>query len=154
MSYRAGNYPYTGGTGLTGPTGTYVNNVQTRVFEIGPINTTTTTKLLLMSNICYTDGGHDIQATIGRSNVPNATNNQSTNIVSGASPLVLPSSGPVSYVIAAGGKSAGNPKENLCGFAMDVPGTGTHYYAIWMSSNTTHAHNYTDMSVVLTALEV
>jgi hypothetical protein len=40
----------------------------------------------------------------------------------------------------------------LNGFALDIPGAGTFYYTIWMSSSA--SYNYSDMTAVLTVLQV
>jgi hypothetical protein len=43
-------------------------------------------------------------------------------------------------------------ESNTNGFAIDVPGAGTFYYTIWMSSDA--SHNYSEMTVVLTVLKI
>ena len=148
MSYLAGNYPYASTS--TSPTliTTNIGTSQTRIYEIGPITTLSTTKLLIMANVCLISNNKHVQITVGRATTTGASNTNSTNIVSGSSPITLPASS--NYMAAV--INANQVEINLNGFALDVPGAGTFYYTLWASSDT--AHDYTEMTAVLTTLEL
>jgi hypothetical protein len=88
--------------------------------------------------------------TVGRATTSGATAANSTNIVSGTSPVTLPTTSPSYYMAAI--SHGNNLKANVNGFAIDAPGAGTFYYTIWMSSSV--SHNYSDMTAVLTALQI
>ena len=92
--------------------------------------------------------------TVGRATTTAATGTNSTNIVSGTSPLVLPiTTGTMYYMAANSGSNGDNTSYiNLNGFALDAPGAGTYYYTIWMSSDVSQA--YTSMSAILSVLKV
>jgi hypothetical protein len=53
---------------------------------------------------------------------------------------------------AGGENDSDNRHYNMNGFAIDVPGSGTFYYTVWMSSST--SHNYSEMAVELIVLNV
>jgi hypothetical protein len=101
-----------------------------------------------MANVCLISNNKHVQITVGRATTTGASNTNSTNIVSGSSPVTLPVTS--NYMAAA--INANEVELNLNGFALNVPGTGTFYYTLWASSDT--SHNYTEMTAVLTALEV
>jgi hypothetical protein len=146
MSYVAGNNPYASDTSLITTT---IGTNQTRIYQIGPITTLSTTKLLIMANVCLISNNKHVQITVGRATTTAASNTNSTNIVSGSSPVTLPVTS--NYMAAA--INANETELNLNGFALDVPGAAAEiFYTIWASSDT--SHNYTEMTAVLTALEV
>ena len=102
-----------------------------------------------MANVCLISNNKHVQITVGRATTTAASNTDSTNIVSGSSPVTLPVTS--NYMAAA--INANETELNLNGFALDVPGAAAEiYYIIWASSDT--SHNYTEMTAVLTALEV
>jgi len=147
MSYLAGNNQYAPSGSLITTT---IGTAQTRIYQIGPITALSTTKLLIMANASLISTNRRIQMTVGRATTSGATNTNSTNITSGSSPVTLPATTP-SYFMAATSVANGLAV-NLNGFALDIPGAGTFYYTIWMSSST--STNYSDMTAVLTALQV
>jgi len=114
------------------------------------MTSTATAKFFVTANTVMRSGNHDLQMTVGRATTTGATAANSTNITSGATPVTLPQT-THSYCFAeARGHNA--QKMNVTGFALDAPGAGTFYYTIWMSSST--SHNYTDMAVALSVLNV
>jgi hypothetical protein len=146
LSYVAGNEPYTN-TLVT----TTVGTSATRIYEIGPITSLSTTKFMLMANVSLFSANYDVQVTIGRSTTSGPTGGNSTNIVSNVSPLVLPQS-TTSYYVAGLPALGSSASQNGSGFALDSPGAGTFYYTIWMSSSS--SNNYSAMTTVLTALKI
>ena len=88
--------------------------------------------------------------TVGRATTSGATAANSTNIVTGTTPVTLPPTTTAYYMAAT--SEASSHESNVNGFAIDVPGAGTFYYTIWMSSDT--SHNYSEMTVVLTVLKI
>ena len=155
LSYVAGNEPYA--TGTSGAAGqflltTTIAATATAVYEIGPITTSATTKLLLMANVCLVYTDFPLVLTVGRATSSGASIANSTNIVSDASMWTNPPTSP-SYYIAAVSSTQVNPKStNLSGFCTDTPGTGTFYYTIWMTSST--SQTYAGMTAFLTALRI
>jgi hypothetical protein len=145
VSYAAGNNPYSVSL-IT----TTVGTSQTRVYEIGPMTSTASSKFFISANTVMTSGNHDVQMTVGRATTTGATAADSTNITSGTTPVTLPQTTNSYYF--AGARGHNNQKMNVTGFALDAPGAGTFYYTIWMSSNT--SHEYTDMAVALCVLNV
>jgi len=95
---------------------------------------------------------YGVELTVGRAASSGATAANSTNIVSGATPLSLPATTPSYYIAALPAQGDADKSLNLTGFAIDAPGAGTFYYTIWMSSST--SHNYSEMTAVLTALTI
>jgi len=83
-SYVAGNGPYVASVGLLTTT---VGTTQTRLYEVGPVSATASTKFLVMMNVSFTAGNHRVEATVGRATASGATAANSTNIVSDATPL-------------------------------------------------------------------
>jgi len=149
ISYQLGNSPYvTDGSLLTSTIGT----TQTRIYEVGPITTLSTTKLLVMANASFIGAKFGVQLTVGRATTTGATAANSTNITSNVSPLVLPVTTPSYYMAALPKQGDSDDSLNLNGFAIDAPGAGTFYYTLWMQSET--SHNYSDITVVLTVLKI
>ena len=146
LSYAAGNNPYASITSIT------IGTTQTRVYEIGPITSLSTTKFMLMANACFIGNKQGVQMTVGRATTTGAVNTSSTNIVSGASSVVLPATSPSYYIAALAQQGDSDSSLNISGFAIDSPGAGTFYYTIWMQSS--GAHNYADLTVALTALKI
>jgi len=146
LSYAAGNSPYASITSIT------IATTQTRIYEIGPITSLSTTKFMIMVNACFIGAKHGVQMTVGRATATGATNTSSTNIVSGVSSVVLPATSPSYYIAALPQQGDSDDSLNLSGFAIDAPGAGTFYYTIWMQSST--AHNYSDLTVFLSALKM
>jgi hypothetical protein len=149
LSYAAGNSPYATGTSLT----TTIGTSQTRVYEVGPITATATTKFMVMATVSFNATDKDTELTVGRATTSGAAASASTNIVSGASPLVLPATSTSFYMAAWPGMGgANNNPVNINGFALDAPGSGTFYYTIWMSC--VASHNLSTMAANLTVLKV
>jgi hypothetical protein len=141
---------------INGSTGmnTTIGTSQTRVYEVGPITATSTSKYLIMANTSFVipSMGPTIQLTVGRATTSGASNVNSINIVSdGSSSLVLPVTSPCYYMASwpAMGDSGGDPV-HLHGFVTDTPGAGTFYYTIWMSSS--QSASLTSMAAILTVL--
>ena len=159
----------TGSTGSTGPTGpstsfvagtepyatslitTTVGTAQTRVYEIGPITSTATSKFMIMATVSYYGGNHNVQMTVGVATSSGAVAADSTNIVSNISPLVLPQT-TTSYFMGAAPGHGGSTAESMTGHAIHTPGSGTFYYTIWMSSSS--SHTYTGMTAMLSVLKI
>jgi len=147
MSFQLGNNPYaTGGNLIT----TTIETAETRIYEVGPITTTASTKLLIMANASFISNNSRVIMNVGRATTSGATAANSTNIVSGTTPVTLPTTTPSYYMAAT--SEANNHESNTNGFAIDAPGAGTFYYTIWMSSSS--SHNYSEMTAVLTALQI
>ena len=147
MSYILGNQPYAASNSLITTT---IGTDQTRIYQIGPITTSSLSKLLIMANISLIAANRRIEMTVGRATTSGASNNNSTNVVTNTTPLTLPSIRP-SYFMAAT-YMTNSIAINLNGFALDIPGDGVFYYTIWMSSSS--ANNYSDMTAVLTVLQI
>ena len=148
-SYVLGNSPYVAsGTLLT----TTIGTTQTRIYELGPITTLSTTKLLIMANVGISPNKHSFQLTVGRATGTGAIAANSTNIVSNVSPLVLPAASTAYYMAAWPAMNDCTDPINLNGFALDSPGAGTFYYTIWMQSSI--SANYSTMTAVLTVLKI
>jgi hypothetical protein len=107
---------------------------------------------MIMVNACFIGAKHGVQMTVGRATTTGAVNTSSTNIVSGASSVVLPATSPSYYIAALPPQGDADNSLNLSGFAIDAPGAGTFYYTIWMQSSS--AHNYSDLTVFLSALKI
>jgi hypothetical protein len=148
ISYALGNSVYAPSVSLLTTT---VGTAQTAIYQVGPITTTATTKLMVMATSSYTSNKHGVQLTVGRATTSGATAAASTNIVSNAA-LVLPAATTAYYMAAWPAMNDGSNPVNLNGFALDSPGAGTFYYTIWMSSSA--SHNYTTMAAALTVLKV
>jgi len=147
ISFQLGNNPYAAsGTLIT----TTIGTGETRIYQVGPITTTASTKLLIMANVCFIADNKQVDMTVGRATTSGATAANSTNIVSGTSPVNLPTTTPSYYMGAV--SHSNNIRSNVNGFAIDAPGAGTFYYTIWMSSS--GSHNYSEMTAVLTALQI
>ena len=147
LSFQLGNNPYAANVSLITTT---IQTTQTRIYQVGPITTVSSTKLLIMANACFTSDNRRVAMTVGRATTSGATAANSTNIVSGTTPVTLPAA-TTAYYMAATSIGANN-EANVNGFAIDAPGTGTFYYTIWMSSST--SHNYSQMTAVLTVLKI
>jgi hypothetical protein len=147
ISYQLGNNPYATGASLITTT---IGTAQTRIYEVGPITTTASTKLLIMANASFISNNRRVVMTVGRATTSGAIAANSTNIVTGTTPVTLPPTTTAYYMAAT--SEANNHESNVNGFAIDVPGAGTFYYTIWMSSDT--SHNYSEMTAVLTALQI
>jgi hypothetical protein len=146
MGYALGNQPY--GAPIT----TVIGTTQTRIYELGPLTVTTTTKFLIMANVSLVSGGHNVQLTVGRATTTGASAANSTNIVSNTSPVSLPiAAANTAFFMAALSHGAGE-SSNLSGSVIDAPGAGTFYYTIWMSSSS--SHTYGTMRAFLTVLKI
>jgi len=140
----AGSYPYTNtllSTSITNANG------GTAMYEVGPITTSASSKLLITASLSLiAAAANSIQITVGRYTATGATAAQSTNVPSNTTGISIPYSSSSVYFMATtatiSGKSA-----NLNGTAIDQPGAGTFYYRIWassvpaMSANTTITAN-------------
>jgi hypothetical protein len=146
ISFAAGNEPY-----ATGLITSEINTTETRVYQIDSVTSTATTKFLIMANVAFKSGGHNVQMTVGRATLSGAAAAVSTNIVSDISPVALPTSQNPTYYMGATHEGVSN-YTSISGHAIDTPGAGTFYYTIWMSSST--LHTYTGMTVALTALKI
>jgi hypothetical protein len=107
---------------------------------------------MVMANASFIGNKHGVQLTVGRASSSGAAASASTNIASNVSPLALPVSSPSYYLAALPAQGDADGSLNLNGFAIDAPGAGTFYYTVWMQSSV--AHNYADLAVVLTALKI
>jgi hypothetical protein len=106
-----------------------------------------------MANACYFGQKRGVQMTVGRASSSGASASASTNIVTGATPVTLPSAGTTAFYMAAFPIDAnGNDHLNLQGFAIDSPGAGTFYYTLWMCSST--SENYSNMTAAVTVLKI
>ena len=103
-----------------------------------------------MANSSFIGNKVLVQLTVGRATTSGALAANSTNITSNSSPLVLPAATTAYYMASLPQQNDADGYLNLNGFAIDAPGAGTFYYTVWMSSGA--SHNYTEMTVVLTAL--
>jgi hypothetical protein len=148
LSYVAGNSPYATTTALITNT---VGTSQTRIYQIGPITSTAGQKFMIMANISFFGNNKDMQMTVGRATTSGANAVNSTNIVSGTAPVVLPQS-TTAYYMAGTPSISNSTSQNLSGFALDTPGAGTFYYTIWMAS--TNTHTYPELTAVITALKI
>jgi hypothetical protein len=147
LSFQLGNNPYDlSGSLIT----TTIGTGQTRIYEVGPITTISSTKLLIMANACFSSNNRRVVMTVGRATTSGATAANSTNIVTGTTPVTLPPTTAAYYMAAT--SEPNTHESNTNGFAIDVPGAGTFYYTIWMSSDA--SHNYSEMTVVLTVLKI
>ena len=154
LSYALGNTVYAS-TGSSPPVIAVIGTSQTAIYEVGPISATSTTKFLVMANVSLYGGNHTIQMTVGRATTSGASAANSTNIVSNASPLTLPTgSSSTSYYMAAfPAEGGGGNFLSLNGHAIDVPGANAAlYYTIWMSSSS--SHTYGTMTVSLSVLKI
>jgi hypothetical protein len=147
LSFQLGNNPYAADGSLITTT---IGTTQTRIYQVGPITTASSTKLLIMANACFIADNKQVDMTVGRATTSGATAANSTNIVSGTTPVALPTTSPSYYMGAV--SHANNIHSNVNGFAIDAPGAGTFYYTIWMSSS--GSHNYSDMTAMLTVLKI
>lgn len=150
LSYSLGNSPYVSGGSLITTT---IGTTQTRVYEVGPVITSASTKFIITANSCFTAINHEVELTVGRATTSGATAANSTNITSNTAPLVLPAP-TTCYYMAAWPivPSANGHSVNLNGFAIDTPGAGTFYYTIWMSS--AQSNNYSTIAVSLAVLKI
>ena len=150
LSYSLGNSPYVSGGSLITTT---VGTSQTRIYEVGPVTTTASTKFMITATSCFTAINHEVELTVGRATTSGATSANSTNITSNVAPLVLPVT-TTSYYMAAWPvvPSANGHSVTINGFAIDTPGAGTFYYTIWMSSAL--SYNYSTMAVSLAVLKI
>jgi hypothetical protein len=119
----------------------------TAIYEVGPINTTVYSKLLITANLSLVAASENtIQLTVGRHTATGATANQSINVPSNTTIIRIPYTSGSAYFMAAK-KTTSGQSVNLCGTAVDSPGAGTFYYRIWassvpaMSANTTLTAN-------------
>lgn len=150
MSYALGNSPYVTTTSLITTT---IGTGQTAIYQVGPTTTTATSKLLIMANACYYGQKRGVQLTVGRASSSGAAASASTNIVTGATPVTLPSAGTTAfYMAAAQAEGDANDHMNIQGFAIDTPGAGTFYYTLWMCSST--SADYPNITAALTVLTI
>jgi hypothetical protein len=155
-NYVAGNEPYA--TGTSGAAGqflktTTVGTTATAIYELGPIVTVSTTKLILMANVCLINQAYSLVMTVGRATTSGASIGNSSNIVADAAMWTNPPTSPSYYMAAYAGTTQGDAKAiNLTGFCIDTPGPGTFYYTMWMTSST--SATYANMTVALTAMTI
>jgi hypothetical protein len=149
ISYIEGNQPYAPpGSLLT----TTVGATQTAIYQVGPVTSLATTKFLIIANTSFTTDRHGVELTVGRATSNNATAATSVNIVTNATPLVLPATTTAYYMAAYAAINQSMGPVNLNGTAIDAPGAGSFYYTIWMQSSP--SHNYTTMTAFLTVLKI
>jgi hypothetical protein len=155
-NYVAGNEPYA--TGTSGAEGqflltTTVGTTATAIYELGPIVTASTTKLMLMANVCLINQAYTLVMTVGRATSSAASIANSSNIVADAEMWTNPPTSPCYYMAAYAGTAEGDEQPiNLTGFCVDTPGAGTFYYTVWMTSST--SATYADMTLALTAMTI
>ena len=150
LSYVAGNEPYaTGGSLRT----TTIAETATAIYEIGPITTVSTTKLLLMANVCVVHQDANLVMTVGRATSSGASVANSSNAIADASMWTTPPTSPCLYMAAfSPGNQAANTSINLAGFCIDTPGAGTFYYTIWITSSV--SRTYAGTTAFLSALRI
>jgi len=150
ISYMLGNSPYATSSNMLTTT---IGTAQTAIYELGPTTTTATTKLLVMANASYYGKKHGVQLTVGRASSSGASASSSTNIVTGTTPVTLPSAGTTAFYMAAF-PAAGSADDhlNIQGFALDSPGAGTFYYTVWLCSSV--SENYSNIIAALTVLKI
>jgi hypothetical protein len=119
----------------------------TAMYEVGPIITTASSRLLITANLSFVaSSANSIQLTVGRFTSTGATASESTNIVSNTLGITIPYTTGSAYFMAAKTTVSGN-SVNVCGTATDAPGPGKYFYRIWassvpaMSANTTLTAN-------------
>ena len=140
----AGSSPYTNtllSTSITNANG------GTAMYEVGPITTSASSKLLITASLSLiAAAANSIQLTVGRYTATGATAAQSTNVPSNTTAISIPYSSSSVYFMATT-KNISVKYANLNGTAVDSPGAGTFYYRIWassvpaMSANTTITAN-------------
>jgi hypothetical protein len=137
----ASTYSATLSTSITNTTG------GTAMYEVGPIITTASSRLLITANLSFVaSSANSIQLTVGRFTSTGATASQSTNIASNTLGITIPYTTGSAYFMAAKTTVSGN-SVNVCGTATDAPGPGKYFYRIWassvpaMSANTTLTAN-------------
>jgi hypothetical protein len=155
VSYLGGNNPYAYGT--TGSAGQYLATTTlattaTAVYEVGPVTTLGTTKLMIMANVSFIHKTYSVIITVGRATTSGASIANSTNIVSDAAMWTNPPATSFYMAASAGVAAADTKPSNVSGFAIDTPGAGTFYYTIWMTSST--SATYEDMTAVLSVLSI
>jgi hypothetical protein len=115
----------------------------TAIYEVGPITTTASSKLLITANLSLiAASANAIQMTVGRYTSSAATAAQSTNIASRLTGITIPYSSGSAYFMASTNTVSGN-SANVCGTAVDSPGAGIFYYRIWASSVPAMSENLT-----------
>ena len=150
LSYVAGNESYaTGGSLRT----TTIAETATAIYEIGPIISLETTKLLLMANVCVVNQDANLVMTVGRATSSGASVANSSNAIADASMWTSPPTSPCLYMAAfSPANQAANTSINLAGFCIDTPGAGTFYYTIWMTSSV--SRTYAGTTAFLSALRI
>lgn len=127
-----GNFPYTNtllSTSITNASG------GTAIYEVGPITTSSFSKLLITANLSlFTAETRNIIMTVGRYTATGATSSQSTNVPSNTVGIPIPYASGSVYFMATANSGNLNQTLTLCGTAVDSPGLGTFYYRIWASS--------------------
>ena len=125
-----------GSTTYKSPLSTTITNASggTAMYEVGPITTTATSKLLITASLSLVAvGATNIQMTVGRYTATGATAAQSTNVVVNTTGVLVPYSSGASAFMAST-QTVANTSATLNGTAIDSPGAGTFYYRIWASS--------------------
>lgn len=123
---------------------TAIGTGATAIYEVGPIVTTASSKLLIVANVslfCKSEFSN-YQMTVGRHTATGATLGSSYNILSNSQGITLPYTTGPSYIMGSRYVNINIPA-NLNGTAIDQPGAGTFYYRIWVSSSADNAENPT-----------
>ena len=143
LSYAAGNYPYTYLGTVTVTTAPRL----LRLYEVGPITATSTSKFYITANVLCQTPGVNAVITVGRSTISGAAVIDSMNIVNGMS--MADGLFPGGYLSAVTSYSFFEFL-NMQGSAIDSPGPGIFYYTIWINTPS----NYTDIPDVSAMLSV
>jgi len=136
-----GTSPYTNSL-LT----TTLTTSATALYEVGPVVTTASSKLLIVANLSLFTGtatANTYQMLVGRYTATGGGSGSSTNIISNQQEIIMPFTTGASYVMASVNTSASGQAVNLNGIATDIPGAGTFYYRIWATASADNSANST-----------
>ena len=118
----------------------------TAIYEVGPVVTTASSKLLIVANLSLfagTASANTYQMLVGRFTVTGANAASSYNVISNQQEIIMPYTTGPSYFMASVNTSASGQAVNLSGTATDQPGAGTFYYRIWASASADNTANST-----------
>jgi len=133
-----GNSPYVPSATLLTTT---IGSSATRLYQVGPITTSASSKLLIVANISMiAASANNLQLTVGRSTNPAASS--TVNVLNNTSIALPISTGSSAYFMAAKTTVTSEPT-TLSGTVVDSPGVGTFYYSVWASSTPAMSANTT-----------
>ena len=123
------------------PSGSLLTNVilnttgGTAMYQIGPIRTTATSKLLIAASLSMiATSANAVQMTVGRATTSGSPYTGLTNVVSNTSGIPLPISDTQPAYFMAAATTISGQAANLSATVVDTPGAGTFYYTIFASS--------------------